>query len=111
MLDGNWDEDLAEAGRIFPNSAAESPTGLQDWVYGYVETTYGEYVDSEMLLGWPTEVHVLNTERTLIPRSSHDYISWSLLEAVIWAAIMPGLAAQYQAARAAEKAEREAMLP
>jgi hypothetical protein len=111
VLEGDWDEDLTDAGRIFPNSAAWSPTRFQDWVDGYVETTYGEYVDCEMLLGWPTEVHVLNTECTLIPRSSHDYASWSLLEGVIWAAIMPGVAAQYQAARAAEKAEREAPLP
>jgi hypothetical protein len=53
----------------------------------------------------------LNTERTLVPRSSHDYASWTLLDAVIWAAIMPGVAAQYTAARAVEKVAREAPLP
>jgi hypothetical protein len=111
VLTGNWDEDLRDASRIFPNSAAWSPTGFPDWVAGYVETTYGEYVDREMLLGWPTEVHALNTERTLVPRSSHDYASWTLLDAVIWAAIMPGVAAQYTAARAVEKVAREAPLP
>jgi hypothetical protein len=111
VLDGNWDEDLREAGRMFPNSAAWSPTGFQDWVASYVETTYGEYVDQEMLLGWPTEVHVLNTERTPVARSSHDYASWTLSDAVLWAAIMPGVAAEHQAARALERAEREAPLP
>jgi hypothetical protein len=51
QLHGDWDQDLQDAGLLFPNSAAWSPTGFQDWVAGYVETTYGEYADQEMLLG------------------------------------------------------------
>lgn len=111
QLHGDWNKDLQDAGLLFPNSAAWSPTGFQDWVAGYVETTYGEYTDQEMLLGWPTEVHALNTERAAVPRSSHDYTLWSLVDAVIWAAIFLQVAVEFEAARAAEKAAREAPLP
>ena len=110
-ITGDWDQDLLEAGTLFPNSAAWSGFGFQNWVAGYVETTYGEYEHHEMLAGWPTEVHVLNTERTLLPTSSHHYAPWTLSDAVFWATAYPHAAAQYEADRAQEKAEREAPLP
>jgi hypothetical protein len=110
QLHGDWDQNSQDAGLLFPNSAAWSPTGFQDWVAGYVETTYGEYTNQEMLLGWPTEVHALNTERTLLLRSSHDYTYSSLVDAVIWAGIFPQVAVEFEAASAAEKAAREAPL-
>lgn len=78
---------------------------------GYVETTYGEYTDQDMLIGWPTEVHALNTKRALVPRSSRSYTPWSLVDGVIWAAIFPQVAMEFEAARAVKRAEREAPLP
>jgi hypothetical protein len=111
QIKGHWDEDLLAAGTLFPNSAAWSSFGFQDWVVAFVETTYGEYEHSEMLAGWPTEVHVLNSERTPLAVSSHDYASWTLADAVIWATAYPHAAVEHEAARAQERAEREAPLP
>ena len=74
--------------------------GFQDWVAGSVETGYRKDEHFEMLAGWFTEVHVLNSERTPLAASYYDHALWTLADANMWATTYPHATAQCEAAPA-----------
>ena len=67
---------------------------------GFVETAYKEDEHFEMLAGWFTEVHVLNSERTPLAASYYDHALWTLADANMWATTYPHATAQCEAAPA-----------